>query len=537
MKKLIKIRGSFTVPWDKGALIYHKSGMCGFCGNKKYGYTAVRKDVIIAIYHCHIQIISRGKGKSAVAAAAYRSGEKLINEYDGNIHDYTKKGGVIHTEILLPEYAPQKYADRSTLWNAVEEVEKAKNSQLAREIEIALPNELSVEECRELARNFCHKTFTDKGMVADICIHNPSRQQKNIHAHIMLTMRPFNEDGTWGDKQKKEYVLDKDGNKIYDKKKRQYKCKSIPTTDWNSKDKAEEWRYAWADFLNAYLDKNNIAERVDHRSYERQGVEQIPTIHMGVSATQMERKGIDTEKGNINRQIRQDNRLLSFLKKKIAELTAWLKESENTPHEENLVEKILKFWDNGQKFAQAGGYSLSNLKKANKLKDVSSAVAFLQGNNISTMVQLSEKLNATNFSLDSIKSSLQPKQKRIKELSELLDNYEKYKANKEVYQEYASISNPKKKERFYESHRAEITLYQSAERFFDKHLSEKKLKPKSWQSELDELSHSSSIERQKISRLEDDVAVMDTIKRNVESLEKYEEKQRDFSKDKENFLE
>ena len=488
--------------------------------------TALGKDVTIAIYHCHIQIISRGKGKSAVAAAAYRSGEKLINEYDGNIHDYTKKGGVIHTEILLPEYAPQKYTNRSTLWNEVEEVDKATKSQLAREIEIALPNELSVEECRELARNFCQKTFVDKGMVADICIHNPSRQQKNIHAHIMLTMRPFNEDGTWGDKQKKEYVLDKDGNKIYDKKKRQYKCKSIATTDWNSKDKAEEWRSALADYINVYLDKNNIAEKVDHRSYERQGVEQIPTIHMGVSATQMERKGIDTEKGNINRQIRQDNRLLSFLKKKIAELTAWLKESENTPHEVNLIEKILKFWDNGQKFAQAGGYSISNLKKANKLKDVSSAVAFLQGNNISTIVQLSEKLNATNFSLDSIKSSLQPKQKRMKELSEFLDNYEKYKANKEVYQEYASISNPKKKERFYESHRAEITLYQSAERFFDKHLSEKKLKPKLWRSGLDELSHSVSIERQKISRLEDDVAVMDTIKRNVESLERYEEKQR-----------
>ena len=125
----------------------------------------------------------------------------------------------------------------------------------------------------------------------------------------------------------------------------------------------------------------------------------------------------------------------------------------------------------------------------------------------------------------------------MKELSELLDNYEKYKANKEVYQEYASISNPKKKERFYESHRAEITLYQSAERFFDKHLSEKKLKPKSWRAELDELSHSVSIERQKISRLEDDVAVMDTIKRNVESLDKYEEKNRDFSKEKGNVLE
>lgn len=178
----------------------------------------------IAIYHCSIKIISRGKGKSAVAAAAYRSGEKLTNDYDGTTHDFTRKGGVVHTEILLPDNAPREYAERSTLWNAVEDVEKSKNAQLSREIEIALPNELSEAECIELAREFAQKTFVDKGMCADVCIHNPNREQKNIHAHIMLTMRPFNEDGTWGDKQKKEYLLDKNGNKIYDKRKRTYKC-------------------------------------------------------------------------------------------------------------------------------------------------------------------------------------------------------------------------------------------------------------------------------------------------------------------------
>ena len=162
----------------------------------------------IAIYHCSIKIISRGKGKSAVAAAAYRAGEKLHNNYDGMTHDFTRKGGVVHSEILLPPNAPAEYADRSTLWNAVEAVEKSKNSQLAREVEIALPNELSQSECIALTREFVQRTFVDKGMCADICIHDPNREQKNIHAHIMLTMRPFNEDGTWGDKQRKEYVLD-----------------------------------------------------------------------------------------------------------------------------------------------------------------------------------------------------------------------------------------------------------------------------------------------------------------------------------------
>ena len=264
--------------------------------------------MINAIYHFSMQIITRGKGKSAVAGAAYRSGQRLVNDYDGLVHDFTKKGGVVHTEILLPEHAPPEYADRSTLWNAVEKVEKARNSQLAREIEISLPNELPLAENIELARRFVQKTFVSKGMCADVCIHDPERDQPNVHAHIMLTMRPINPDGSWGDKQRKEYVLDAAGNKIYDKKKRTYKCRTVQTTDWNDKTKAEEWRAAWADFLNAELAARGIAEKVDHRSFVRQGKIEQPTIHMGVSATQMERKGICTEKGDINRRIKKQYR-------------------------------------------------------------------------------------------------------------------------------------------------------------------------------------------------------------------------------------
>ena len=166
----------------------------------------------MAIYHCSIKIISRGKGKSAVAAAAYRSGEALTNEYDGITHDYTRKGGIVHTEILLPDNAPAAYADRSVLWNAVEKAEKAKNAQLAREIEIALPHELTREQGISLVREYVKEQFVNAGMCADICLHD--KNDGNPHAHIMLTMRPIEQDGLWGAKQKKEYILDKDGNKI-----------------------------------------------------------------------------------------------------------------------------------------------------------------------------------------------------------------------------------------------------------------------------------------------------------------------------------
>ena len=166
----------------------------------------------MAIYHCSIKIISRGKGKSAVAAAAYRSGEKITNEYDGLTHDYTRKGGVVHTEILLPDHAPREYADRAALWNAVERIEKNKNSQLSREIELALPVELSAGQNISLVREYCNRHFVEKGMCADVCIHD--KQDGNPHAHIMLTMRPIEQDGSWGAKSKKEYILDGNGGHV-----------------------------------------------------------------------------------------------------------------------------------------------------------------------------------------------------------------------------------------------------------------------------------------------------------------------------------
>ena len=160
----------------------------------------------MAIYHLSIKIVSRGKGKSAVAASAYRSGEKIKNEYDGVVHDFTRKGGIAHTEILLPQNAPEEFSNRSVLWNSVEKIEKSKNSQLAREIEIALPKELSREKQINLVREYVKENFVKVGMCADIALHD--KNDGNPHAHILLTMRPLNEDKTWGAKSKKEYILD-----------------------------------------------------------------------------------------------------------------------------------------------------------------------------------------------------------------------------------------------------------------------------------------------------------------------------------------
>ena len=155
-------------------------------------------------------------------------------------------------------------------------------------------------------------------MIADICFHN--KKDGNPHAHIMLTVRPFNEDGSWGSKQKKVYILDGNGEKIYDKKKRQYKCKSVSSTDWNERSNVEKWRKSWADMCNTYLEKSGHDERIDHRSYERQGLEILPTEHLGTAASQMEKRNIKTERGNVNRHVRLINKMIQFYNDEIARL-------------------------------------------------------------------------------------------------------------------------------------------------------------------------------------------------------------------------
>ncbi|MGL6107748.1 MobQ family relaxase [Romboutsia sp.] len=263
----------------------------------------------MAIYHFSVQIISRSNGSSSVGSSAYRSGEKLENERTGEVHDYTRKTGIEYTEILTPLNAPEWASDRANLWNEVEKIEKSKNSQLAREINIALPKELSLEKQIELTREFVKDTFVDQGMVADISIHDSKKG--NPHAHIMLTMRPF-ENGEWGAKAKKEYILDKKGEKIK-LKSGEYKSRKIDTVDWNKKENLEKWREQWAKYANKTLERNGIKEIIDHRTLAEQGIERVPQIHVGTHASAMEKRGLQSERGQLNNEIKELNTKLEYI--------------------------------------------------------------------------------------------------------------------------------------------------------------------------------------------------------------------------------
>lgn len=290
----------------------------------------------MAIYHCSIKNISRGTGKSAVASASYRAGEKLEDLETGLIHDYTRKKEIAYSEIFLCENAPKEYQDRGTLWNAVEQIEKQRDSRLAREWEVALPNELTLEQSKELVKGFA-QSLVDEGMCVDVNIH---WKEGNHHAHIMATVRAINEKGQWAPKTKKVYCRDVYGEKIplIDKKtglqkvdkqnRKQWKCYKDDYTDWNKREKVEEWRSRWAEHCNMALEKAQSIARVDHRSYAAQGIEELPTIHEGYIARKIEANGGISERCEINREIRGHNWLIrkclyeiQLLTKQITELT------------------------------------------------------------------------------------------------------------------------------------------------------------------------------------------------------------------------
>ena len=323
------------------------------------------KELIPAIYHLEAKIISRGAGRSVVAASAYMSCSRIENDYDGITHDYTKKGGLVYENVFLPIHAPPEWSDRAVLWNAVEEAEKSKDSRLAREFILALPFELPREIQISEAEAFA-KLLTDDGMCVDVCIHDTNNG--NPHAHIMATVRPLTEKGTWQNKTQKEYLCIRDGEvkgftaseflsaqnngwekqyqyyvgeeKVYlppsqadgYERVNKYPKSSLygrqnPVTErWNSETQLIEWRRLWAEIVNKDLNEQNISP-IDYRSNKARGITEQSTIHEGVSGKAIRKKGKQSERSFINSLIREDNKLLKSLRNTVKMLTEKIKTS------------------------------------------------------------------------------------------------------------------------------------------------------------------------------------------------------------------
>ena len=363
----------------------------------------------MAIYHLEAKVVSRGAGRSAVAASAYLSCSRLYNDYDGIQHDYTKKQGLVWQEVFLPAMAPPEWKDREQLWNAVEEVETSKDSRLAREFVVALPIELNRENQIELLQEFIREQFLSDGMCADAAIHDTDGH--NPHAHILLTVRPLDERGKWQYKTEKEYLCMKNGEergftaaefrtaqnggwekqypykvgkkKVYmtpsaadaqglvraDKhpKSTRYGRQNPISERWNSEEQLVEWRKEWADVTNRYLERAGREERIDHRSNAARGLDEIPTIHEGVAAQALERKGIISDRCEINRQIKADSALLRELKAEVKKLAALVSRTVPAIAEglEKLRSRVLIFCYQLHHIG-VGKYDLGNRVKAVK---------------------------------------------------------------------------------------------------------------------------------------------------------------------------
>ena len=441
----------------------------------------------MALYHFHADIVTRSAGSSVVASAAYRAGEKLHSEYYNEDADYTRKGGVICSEIFLPPNAPAAYADRETLWNAVEKAEKNKKAQLAYTYDFALQNELTMGENIALARRFVEEQFLSKGMIVDFAVHAPDRKDGGIpnpHVHLLCPIRPLKTDGKWGAKQHRVYRLDESGERIIGKDGKPL-FDAVPTTDWGQKETLLHWREEWANYVNREFAKKGLPCRVDHRSLEEQGVDRLPTIHEGPNVRAMEARGIQTERGNFNRWVKETNAALQKLRGKIRGLLDWLKrirEAIDDLREPDLRQLLGQYCLN----RNAGAYSAKAI--SNNMERFNNSLRFLEVRKLSTVDDLIAYTSSVHDKLSALNDDRRAKNVRIKELERLLKRTEDYAQYKPLAEQLNVIRFKKRREAFQQEHDRELTFYHIAERELGPHFTkDKKLPIIKWRNELDAL--------------------------------------------------
>ena len=479
----------------------------------------------MALYHFHVDQVKRSEGRSAVASAAYRAGEKLHNLWDGETHDYTKKGGVVFTEIMLPPNVPEHFSDRSTLWNDLEQFEKRGDAHLAYSFDIAMQNEFTLEENIEFARQFVREQFLSAGMIVDFAFHLPGKDENDIpnpHFHVLVPIRPLNEDGTWGAKQHRVYNLDENGQRIK-KENGQWDFVAVPTTDWGRPETLQKWRKEWAKFINSKFEEKGLDCRIDHRSYVDQGLDLLPTVHEGPQVRKMEKRGIRTEKGDLNRWIKKFNQMYRSLQSTIAALKEWIKEAKEIlkePEEVYLVDllrdcqdmrnQVASTYQRGKKRAK-----ISNMKRFNE------ECNYLLRRNISTLSEFENYILSLNDQIGSSVSSMNEKKEKIKELQQLIEQAKVYKELKPIAEELKKEQYrfKKAKVKYQEEHETELRRYYMVKRKLKEAGFEKEPFPlKAWEKELQQLEAQYSEEYEAYKPMNQDLKMLYQIKGDVDKV-------------------
>lgn len=455
-------------------------------------------------------IVKRSKGQSAVEKASYISRSILVSEYDGQTYRPKYHEDLVHSEISLPQNAPKEYADRATLWNAVELSEKGQKSQLARMLKASLPNEWSYELAEEVVRDYVQRNFVDKGMCVDWAIHDSENDkgQRNLHIHVLLTMRPLTENGEWGAKTKKVYVLDENGERIplIDKKtgqqkvdkrnRKQWKCQTVESTDWNSRENAMMWRRDLADTINATNEQLGIAVHWEHRSFKEQGIDKEPTIHIGAVANALERKGIQTERGNINREIIRGNVLLEQAKEMLELAKQEVRSIQYSGLKEVAVNVKNEVMEMIAKVAKRKGRLDLPIVSGKYLRKISDRTALQSADNAEKFI-VSRKIdsfeNLAKFTadreqkyrqLETVHLSKGQKLSRLKELSKM---YALYAPIQATYKESQSLKGLAKM-KYDKEHKESLAKYPELKERMQNLLQQgEKITPKQWKAEMQSL--------------------------------------------------
>ncbi len=421
--------------------------------------------------HYDISIIRRTQ--SAVAAAAYQSGDSLLSEYDNKRKSYKEKRGIIYTEIMLPSHAPPELMNRETLWNSAEKNEKQWNSQLARRIVLALPKEIDRQSQIELLQRYCREQFVSRGMCVDFALHD--KDDGKPHAHILLTMRALDEQGHWLPKSRKVYDLDENGERIR-LPSGEWKSHKENTVDWNEQTNGELWRHSWEIITNEFLERAGRSERVDLRSFERQGIEdKMPTVHLGTAAYQMEKRGVQTFAGDLNRDIQKANGILAAIKKTISSLRDWLTSLSEKKHQLEAEQYrnatvpmlLMKYLDirKAEREDWAYGQQTALSKDLKKIADV---IAYVQERGITTLDELDSELYKRKSAANACREKMKGMESRIKDLSSILKAHETIERLQPVHDKYVKINWKGVKAKYAEEHRAELDEYNKAVRLLKK---------------------------------------------------------------------
>ena len=477
----------------------------------------------MALFHLSVTQVRRSAGQSAIASAAYRAGERLYSERYGEYSDYTRKGGVICSDILLPPQAPPEYQDRQTLWNAVEEVERHKDAQLAYSFDIALQNEFSLEENIALARQFLLEQFVSRGMVADFAVHQPDKEDGGIptpHFHVLCPIRPILESGRWGSKQRRVYRLDGAGNRILDEQGKP-RFDAVPTTDWGSPETLEHWREAWAKMCNAKFEEKGLSCRIDHRSYLRQGLDLLPTVHEGPAVRQMEARGIATDKGSLNRWIRATNALLKDLRRKVKTLMGWIgevREELSKPQAPTLADLL------GAYYGARNAGAWSSKGKVGNLQKFADAVNYLTEQKLYNVDDLEARVTSHNERIEELKASMNTKQTPMKELDGLLEQAGRYRELKPIHDQMNAIHRQGQREKFKAAHEGELRQFYMARRKLKDHFSpEGRLPLAKWKTEYGKLQQAYQEEYAAYKPIREDLMKLYQVKSVVDSASRQQE--------------